>query len=155
MSRRFATPGNIAAVSSAFKTTQVLAGIATSRPKVFHFTLSTTGAAADGVLEWILQRFTAAGTSTATTPRNLDATDLSVAGAVSGSNASVEPTYTANSSLFDEGINQRATYTWNAWTEGAQLVCPTTAASGIGIACLSSVAPAYTGVGNSHIHHEE
>jgi hypothetical protein len=155
MARRFAEPGTIAAVSSSFKTLVVIAGTAATRPKIFHFALSTLGAAADGVLEWILQRFTAAGTTTAVTPRNLDATDPSAAVGVAGSNASVEPTYTANSSLFDEGINQRATYTWNAWTEGAQLVCPATAASGIGIACLSSVAPAYTGVGAAHIHHEE
>ncbi len=155
MARRFTTPGTIAAVSSAFKTCVVMAGVATSRPKIFSFVLSTLGAAADGVLEWILQRFTVAGTTTAVTPRNIDATDPSVAGAVCGSNATAEPTYTANSSLFDEGINQRATYTWNPWTEGAQLVAPATAASGVGIACLSSVAPAYTGVGAVQLFHEE
>jgi hypothetical protein len=60
-----------------------------------------------------------------------------------------------NSSLFDSGLNQRATYTWNAWTEGAQLVAPATAANGLGIACLSSVAPAFTGVGASQYNHEE
>src|SRR6266851_5389724 len=132
MARRFFSPGTIAAVSSAFKTPQVQTSAATVRPKIWSFTLSTLGAAADGVLEWIIQRFTAAGT-----------------------NASVEPTYTANSSLFDQGLNQRATYTWTAWTEGAQLVAPATAANGLGIACLSSVAPAFTGVAASQINHEE
>jgi hypothetical protein len=113
------------------------------------------GAAADGVLEWIIQRFTAAGTTTAITPRNIDPTDPSTAAASAGSNSSIEPTYSANSSLFDSGLNQRATYTWNAWTEGAQLVAPATAANGLGIACLSSVAPAFTGVGASQYNHEE
>ena len=155
MSRRFAEPGSMTAITSGFKTLLVLAGTAACRAKIFHFAMSTSGAAADGVLEFILQRFTAAGTTTAVTPRNLDATDASAAVGVAGANATVEPTYTANSSLFDEGVNQRATYTWNAWTEGAQLCTPCTAASGIGIAALSSVAPAYTGTALAHFHHEE
>jgi hypothetical protein len=155
MARRFAEPGSLSAVSSTFKTVLLLTGGTTTRPKIFHFVVSTTGAAADGVLEWIIQRSTAAGTTTAVTPRQLDATDPSTAVATAGSNATVEPTYTASSSLFDEGINQRATYTWNAWTEGAQLVCTVAASNGIGCATLSSVAPAYTGVANAHYHHEE
>lgn len=155
MARRFFAPGTIAAVSSSFKTTQTLISATTVRPKIYSFVLSTLGAAADGVLEWIIQRFTAAGTTTAVTPRNIDSTDPATATSTAGSNASTEPTYTANSSLFDQGLNQRATYTWNAWTEGAQLIAPATAANGIGIACLSSVAPAYTGVGSSQFNHEE
>ena len=155
MARRFASPGSIAAVSSGFKTLLLLTATAAVRPKIFHFVLSTTGAAADGVLEWIIQRSTAVGTTTAVTPRNIDATDPTSAVATAGSNATTEPTYSANSSLFDEGVNQRATYTWNAWTEGAQLVATVAANNGIGIATLSSVAPAYTGVANAHIHHEE
>jgi hypothetical protein len=155
MARRFATPGTQGTVSSSFKSAIVIAGTSGTRPKFYSFILSTLGAAADGVLEWILQRFTAAGTSTAQTPRNIDATDPAAAVAVAGVNHTVEPTYTANSSLFDIGINQRATYTWNAWTEGAQLIAPATAAAGIGIAMLSSVAPAYTGVASVHVFHEE
>lgn len=155
MARRFAVPGNQSAVSSSFKTAVILIASTTTRPKIFHFVLSTLGAAADGVLEWIIQRFTTVGTTTAVTPRNLDATDPSTSAATAGFNATAEPSYTANSSLFDQGINQRATYTWNAWTEGAQLVCATSANNGIGIAVLSSVAPAYTGQANAHIHFEE
>jgi len=155
MARRFAEPGSIAAVSSSFTTPLLLIGSASVRAKIFHFVVSTTGAAADGVLEWVVRRSTASGTTTAVTPRNLDATDPATAAATAGSNATTEPTYTANSSLFDEGINQRATYTWNAWTEGAQLVVATSANAGIGMSVLSSVAPAYTGVGNAHFHHEE
>jgi hypothetical protein len=155
MARRFFEPGTQATTSSAFKTALVLTSAATVRPKIYSFVLSTLGAAADGVLEWIIQRFTAAGTTTAVTPRNIDSTDPATALAAAGSNATAEPTYTANSSLFDEGINQRATYTWNAWTEGAQLVAPATAANGIGIALLSSVAPAFTGVSAAQMNHEE
>src|SRR6266566_2549222 len=155
MARRFAIPGNQATTTSSFKTALVLIASATTRPKVFHFVLSTLGAAADGVLEWIIQRSTTVGTTTSVTPRNLDSTDPSTAAATAGSNATSEPSYTSNSSLFDQGINQRATYTWNAWTEGAQLVCATSANNGIGIAVLSSVAPAYSGQSNAHIHFEE
>lgn len=155
MSRRFASPGSIAAVSSAFKTPLILGASASIRPKIFHFALSTTGAAADGVLEWIIQVATALGTSTAVTPRKMDPSDPTTATSTTGSNCTVEPTYTANSSLFDQGINQRATYTWNAWTEGAQVIAPVASANGLGISCLSSVAPAYTGVANAHIHFEE
>lgn len=155
MARRFALVGTIAVVSSSFKTPLLLTATALTRPKIYHFTLSTSGVAADGVLEWIIQRSTVVGTTTAQTPRNIDGSDPGVAIAIGGVNASAEPTYTASSSLFDEGINQRATYTWNAWTEGAQLIAPAVAANGLGISCLSSVAPAYTGVGNAHIHFEE
>jgi hypothetical protein len=155
MARRFSESGTIAAVSSSFKTPLVLTSAATVRPKLYSFVLSTLGAAADGVLEWILQRFTAAGTTTAVTPRGTDPTDPAAAVSASGSNASAEPTYTANSSLFDQGLNQRATYTWNAWTEGAQIAAPATAANGLGVACLSSVAPAYTGVAAATFLHEE
>ncbi len=155
MARRFFVPGSIGAVSSSFKTAVLITSATTVRPKIFSYMWSTLGAAADGVLEWIIQRFTAAGTTTAVTPRNLDATDPATALSSGGSNATVEPTYTANSSLGDRGLNQRATYTWNAWTEGAQLVAPATAASGVGIACLSSFAPAYTGVAAAEINFEE
>lgn len=155
MARRFAIPGNQATTTASFKSAVILIASTTTRPKIFHFVLSTLGAAADGVLEWIIQRFTTVGTTTGVTPRSLDTTDPSSSAATAGSNATAEPTYTANSSLFDQGINQRATYTWNAWTEGAQLVCSTAAGNGIGIAVLSSVAPAYGGQANAHIHFEE
>lgn len=155
MAHRFATVGTIAAVSSSLKSVQQIQGSASIRPKIYHFALSTTGAAADGVLEWVVKRNTTAGTFTSVTPRAIDPSDPAAAVSTAGSNATVEPTYTANSELFDEGINQRATYTWNAWTEGAQIVVSVAAANGVGILCLSSVAPAYTGVANAHTHFEE
>jgi fructose-1,6-bisphosphatase/sedoheptulose 1,7-bisphosphatase-like protein len=158
MARRFALPatvGTTGGVTAAFKSGAIMAGIATCRPKIYSFVLSTLGAAADGVLEWALRRFTVAGTSTAMTPRNIDNTDPSTSAAVCGTDATVEPTTVANSSLFDQGVNQRATYTWNAWTEGAQLVSPATAASGIYGSALSSVAPAYTGIAACHFFFEE
>jgi hypothetical protein len=151
--RRYAVVATIAAVSSAFKTPAVLTSAATVRPKLYHFILSTLGVAADGVLEWKVQRFTAAGTTTAVTPVALDPADPAAL-AAGGSNASVEPTYTAGALLFDKGLNQRVTYTWYAPQDG-EIVLPATAANGVGIATLSSVAPAYTGVAAAEYHYAE
>lgn len=151
--RRYAVLGNMAAVTSGFKTAVVLTSAATVRPKLYHFILSTLGAAADGVLEWRLRRFTAAGTTTPFTPVALDPGDPAAL-AAGGSNASGEPTYTANSQMFDKGINQRVTYTWYAPQDG-EIVCPATAANGIGMEVLSSVSPAYTGQANAEFHYAE
>ena len=156
MARRFSCPGSIAAVSSSFKTPLDITSTALTRPKVYSFILSTLGAAADGVLEWILQRATAAATATALTPRNIDPTDPGVAITIAHTLTTVESaTITANSSVFDQGINQRATYTWNSWTEGAQILLPATATNLLLFSCLSSVAPAYTGVANAQAFIEE
>jgi hypothetical protein len=156
MARRFAAVGSIAAVSSSFKTPLDLTSTALVRPKIYSFVLSTLGAAADGVLEWILQRATAAATATTQTPRNLDPTDPGVAITIPHTLTTVESaTITANSSVFDQGINQRATYTWTSWTEGAQIVLPAIATNLMLFSCLSSVAPAYTGVANAQAYFEE
>ena len=151
--RRYGEVGTISAVATTFKTPLVLTASTSTRGAIYHFVLSTSGAAADGVLEWRLNRFTAAGTTTGVTPEELDSGDP-VALLAAGSNATVEPTYTAGANVFDQGINQRATYTWIA-IPGGELIIPATSANGIGVACLSSVSPAYTGVANAHIHHAE
>jgi len=135
------------------KTVGVLTSAATVRPKLAHFILSTLGVAADGVLEWKLQRFTAAGTTTGVTPAPLDPADPASL-ATGGSNATVEPTYTANLIFFDKGLNQRVTYTWYAPQDG-EIVAPATAANGLGMQVLSSVAPAYTGVAAYEFHFTE
>jgi len=146
LGRKYKVCANLAAVASSFKTAGVLTASTSVRAKLFHFILSTLGAAADGVLEWRLRRFTAAGTTTAFTPNASDPADP-VALAAGGSNASAEPTYTANSQMFDKGVNQRVTYTWYA-PQDDELVVPATSANGIGMEVLSTVAPAYTGQAN-------
>jgi hypothetical protein len=151
--RRYSEVGNQATVSSAFKTAVGVVASTSTRGAIYFFNLGTTGVAADGVLEWRLARFTAAGTSTAVTPVALDGGDPAALLAA-GSNFSGEPTYTASTSLFDQGLNQRATYTWIA-VPGGELIIPATSANGIGVAALSTVAPAYTGVANCTIHHFE
>ena len=151
--RRYSEVGNQAAVSSSFKSALILVASTSTRGAICFFNLGTTGTAADGVLEWRLSRFTAAGTTTAVTPVALDPGDPAAL-LSAGSNASGEPTYTASTSLFDQGLNQRATYTWIA-APGNELLVPATASNGIGVVALSSVAPAYTGVANVTMHHFE
>lgn len=151
--RKYAVAANQATMASSFKTAAGIVAATTTRGAIYHFNLGTTGTAADGVLEWRLARFTAAGTSTSVTPVALDPADPAAI-LTAGSNFTGEPTYTANTSLFDQGLNQRATYTWIA-VPGGELLIPATASNGIGLAALSSVSPAYTGVANVTVHYSE
>jgi hypothetical protein len=151
--RRYSEVGNQGTVASTFKTALTVIASTSTRGALYFFNLGTTGTAADGVLEWRLSRFTAAGTTTAVTPVALDGADPAAL-LTAGSNASGEPTYTASTSLFDQGINQRATYTWIA-VPGGELLVPATASNGIGVTVLSVVAPAYTGAANASVHHFE
>jgi hypothetical protein len=151
--RRYAEVGNQSTVSSSFKTGLTVIASTSTRGAIYFFNLGTTGTAADGVLEWRASRFTAAGTTTSVTPVALDPADPAAL-LSAGSNATGEPTYTGATSLFDQGLNQRATYTWIA-VPGGELLIPATSANGIGFAMLSTVSPAYTGVGNLTVHHYE
>lgn len=153
MARRFAVCTFENAVTSGYTTAGTLVSAATVQSKLYHFILSTIGAAADGVLQWRMRRFTAAGTVTAVTPVLLDPNSgASLSSA--GSNASAEPTYTANSEIFQKGVNQRVTYTWYAPQDG-EIICPSTAANGIGMEVLSSASPAYTGQADYEYHFSE
>lgn len=133
-------PGLITAVSTSLKTAAHLTRGSGRRAKIYEFGLSASAAPADNVLRGVAQRFTAAPTSTAITPR---ATDPGEPASVTtaGQDASAEGTYTASTELFDLDLNQRASFRWLA-APGSELVTPDTAANGIGIR-MSSLA--YTG----------
>lgn len=151
MPRRYAIAGKYGAVTSTFKTALVLVATAAVRPTIYDFTVGTSGTPADNSTQWQLQRFTAQGTSTAVVPAALDSGDPTATG-LSGQNESVEPTYTANTVVFGPlDLNMRATYRWVA-APGGELICPPTAANGIGFATLSS---AYTGVADVLAHYFE
>jgi hypothetical protein len=134
--RRYSEVGNQGTVASTFKTALTVIASTSTRGALYFFNLGTTGTAADGVLEWRLSRFTAAGTTTAVTPVALDGADPAAL-LTAGSNASGEPTYT-----------------WIA-VPGGELLVPATASNGIGVTVLSVVAPAYTGAANASVHHFE
>jgi hypothetical protein len=101
------------------------------RTKLYEVTLGSDNTPADATLKFVFQRFTAAGTSTAVTPQPLDPADAAALTA-GGSNATVEPTYTANQIVLTIPQNQRSTFRWVAPTYG-EIVTPATNANGIGI----------------------
>jgi hypothetical protein len=85
---------------------------------------------ADNALAIYLQRFTAAGTSTAYVPPPLDPGDPA-ATAVAGITHTIEPTYTSAKVVFHLGLNQRASHRWIADPRGP-LKMPATASNGLG-----------------------
>ncbi len=105
---------------------------ATIRPRLLSVAYSNVGAIATDS-NWQVQgkRFTAAGTSTAVTPSITDSGDPA-ATFTAGSNTSAEPTYTANTTFTDLGINPRNTFRWIAEEQRAEIILPATAANGIG-----------------------
>ena len=127
-----ATPGDTALA--------VLAVIET-RGQIHDIIFSHSAAPADTVIQWLVRRFTAVGTEGAgVTPALLDpgapAAQLDAA-----EDHTVEPTYTAATELFDNDLNQRASFRWVA-APGGEFVIPAVATNGIGITPISA---AYSG----------
>ena len=114
------------------KTALVVVSTAAIRPRIIEYKSSTTGAPnSDASYEIQVKRFTAAGTTTALTPASTDSGDPA-ATLTAGSNATVEPTYTANTTIDDYGANPRATFRWVAYDQRAEIILPATAANGVG-----------------------
>ena len=108
------------------------------RTEWYDYTLGCSGAPADNIFLWQIQRFTAPGTNTAVTPQPLDPADFATESTVGQLNT-VEPTYTANQILDVVPLNQRATYRW--WcSDTSRLVTPATASNGLGIATPTATA---------------
>lgn len=108
-----------------------LTSAATIRPKVYDFILGSDATPADNAAEYVLQRYTAAGTATAITPRALDPGDPASL-AAAGEAHTVEPTYTADVIMLQFALNQRATFRWVA-APGGEIILPATAANGLGL----------------------
>jgi hypothetical protein len=149
---KYAITGQQAAVSGSYKT--VLDVFATSgalrRGKVFDVLIGTNGTPADNFLQWDISRMTADGTGTAVTPNPLDPADVAAL-ATAKNNYSAEPTITANSSLFNVGVNQRASYRWVA-APGSELLFPAVAGNGLALRALSG---GYTGSATGGVMYEE
>jgi hypothetical protein len=118
--------------TAAAKSLLTIISTATIRPRLLAAVYSQVGAV---VLDsnWQVQgkRFTVAGTTTALTPASTDSGDPA-ATFTAGSNASVEPTYTASTTFTDMGINPRSTYRWVAYDQRDEIIMPATAANGLG-----------------------
>lgn len=128
------------AVASPTATAATLTSTAAVRSTIFDLLIGASGTPADNALLWSMQRYTAAGTTTAATPVPLDSGDPACT-SVGGVTATIEPTYTAAKVLWNLPLNQRASHRWIADPEG-HLVCPATASNGIG---LYAAHASYTG----------
>lgn len=103
----------------------------TRRGRIGEAVFGSKDTPADAGLQWLVQRYTAAGTSTAVTPKPVDFADVAC-NAVAGQNHTVEPTYTAGEVMLYLPLNQRASFRWVAGP-GYDWVWPATNASGFGI----------------------
>jgi hypothetical protein len=109
---------------SVFATTGAL-----RRGKVYDVLIGTDGTPADNAIDWDISRMTVDGTGTAATPNALDPADAAML-ATAKVNYTAEPTVTAASSVWQVGVNQRASYRWVA-APGSELVYPATANNGL------------------------
>jgi hypothetical protein len=121
------------AITSTYKTI-VEATSLTATPKrirLYDITFGTLGTPADQTYEWDVSRATTIGTGTVCVPVLIDPADAA-AFTVGTANHTVDPTYTASSSVFYLGTNQRASYRWVA-APGSEFVAPATALNGFGL----------------------
>jgi hypothetical protein len=130
MARKYATTGAGAVASSPGRTILIATGTAATRAALYDIVLGFASPA-DNSIQWVVGRYTVAGTTTGVTPAPLDPGNTASI-FVSGENASAEPTYTAARELLDGELNQRATFRWVA-APGGELMAPATAANGIGL----------------------
>jgi hypothetical protein len=115
------------------KTALVVTSTANGRPRIIEYKLSNVGAVTvDSQFEVQVKRFTAAGTTTAVTPGLTDPSDVAATLVTFGSNATVEPTYTASSTIDDTGVNPRGIYRWTSYDPSAEIILPATASNGVG-----------------------
>jgi hypothetical protein len=149
MARRYNASGSD--TNTAATTMWGVTSATTIRPAIYEVLIGSVATPADNAWEFILGRFTAAGTSTAFTPVALDPSDPAAL-AAAGFNHTVEPTYTANAYLLRIAGNMRAAVRWIA-APGGELKMPATAANGIG--CLSNAVGGSAVAMSFTIHWEE
>lgn len=141
---RLATTPNQTNVTTTFKTmVEIKAATATlCRGQVYEVNVGADGApnATDCQIIYDWSRCTVAGTGVASTPVALNPADVATRAACQ-INLTIEGTVTANSSVLELGLNQRASQRWIA-APGSELVWPATNANGIVARALSPVYPA-------------
>ena len=99
--------------------------------KWFYLTVGSAATPADQAHNLQVNRTTAAGTSTAVTPRPLDPAE-GAAVTTAGENHTAEPTKTADLVLLSISVNQRANFQWYA-NPGREIVAPDTSANGLAL----------------------
>ncbi len=108
-----------------------------TRADLEHFTLGHSGAPDDKSVSWLVRRLSAVGTEGGgVTPAKTDL--ASPAAQLDGAeDHTVEPTYIAATELWDEPLNQRAT--WQLWASPKfAFKIPATANAGIGFTPISA-----------------
>ena len=134
--------------TAAAKTILTVVSTATIRPRVKKLEATQVGVVSvDSQVEVLCSRITTAGTVTALTLNGSDSGDPA-ATLIMGSNATVEPTYTANSLQAALNSNPRSFYIWQSLQESADILLPATAANGLGSQqAYAAVAAGRPGVG--------
>jgi len=112
-----------------------LTGGTSAIPLIYDWMIHPDSAPTDTHVSYALQRYTAAGTSTAVTPMPLK-TPAPAATSTAGKAHTVEPTYTANAHLVMMGGYSRAMLRWQTDPQYG-VSPPPTAANGIGSLVLA------------------
>lgn len=153
----YAVPGSHSAVTSSYKTAaQANATGANKRGKVFEIMVgaSANPNATDTYIQWDVSRITAtgAGAYTSWTPTSLDPADGAAVN-VAGITATAEATaVTANSSIWNEAVNQRGSLRWVAAQESQYLIWAAVTGNGLILRGLSST---YTGTTTAQLTFQE
>lgn len=146
-----ATTPALTAITTTYKTLLNLSSSATvRRVRVHEFVFGTVGTPADNAMQFDVSRSSAIGTGVAGVVVALDPADAAAL-TVATLNHTVEPTVTANTSMWMAGMNQRATHRWVAYP-GQELVIPATSAAGLAFRALS---PGYTGNASAQVEFVE
>lgn len=157
MYRRYAISGSMgtATMGSSPKTLIQYQSSATIRPYVYDFTFGTVGTPSDSVITLSVVRANAGAATqgTAAVIASLDNSDAASALTAGGTITAATAEQTASTTLFQVGLNVRATYRWVA-APGGELVmaASTTTAGNLDIRAAS---PAYTLDANATAYHAE
>ncbi len=142
----YAVPGSVTTLSSAgYKTgaqVNAPATVTAKRGKAYELMVGSCSPpnSTDCSVQCDVSRITAtgAGAYTAWTPTPLDPADP-VSVTISGTTATAEATaITANSSLWNIGMNQRATVRWIAAQESQYLIWPAVLSNGLVLRAMSA-----------------
>jgi hypothetical protein len=131
---KFAASGVSGALTTTVKTAlgvQQPASTLKGRIELYQLILSSAATPADNSIEWIVQKTSTAGTSTAVTPTDVDDASNTAVGAA-GQTFTAEPTAVSNTILLDIGLNQRSPYTV-VLGPGFEWPIANTASRGIGV----------------------
>jgi hypothetical protein len=131
---RFSASGVSGALTTTIKTALGIQQPASSlkgRMEQYGLILSSAATPADVSIEWIVQKTSTAGTSTAVTPTDVDDASNTAVGAA-GQTFTAEPTAVSNTILLDIGLNLRSVYTV-VLGSGYEWPIANTASRGIGV----------------------